>query len=154
MTNVFVFLYMLYVVLCFIYLFNINSYTRDQVLCEFLLGLVVIDNQFLKEILFAQVPNIPSILQIPDISPGIKYMLNDFIDRGRRQGSFGEVALYTVHGSWWGSWRLMFIHVYIYSSIYIYSRTRQFCNVRENFVVGPQGHLIRYSLYLYICHRV
>lgn len=103
MTNVFVFLYMLYVVLCFIYLFNINSYTRDQVLCEFLLGLVVIDNQFLKEILFAQVPNIPSILQIPDISPGIKYMLIDFIDRGRRQGSFGEVALYTVHGSWWGS---------------------------------------------------
>lgn len=76
-------------------------------------------------------------------------MLNDFIDRGRRQGSFGEVALYTVHGSWWGSWRLMFIHV-----VYIYSRTRQFCNVRENFVVGPQGHLIRSSLYLYICHRV
>lgn len=36
---------MLYFV--FIYLFNINSYTRDTKLCEFLL--VVIDNQFLRK---------------------------------------------------------------------------------------------------------
>lgn len=42
------------------------------------------------------------------------------------------------------------LYMYIFTLVYIYSRTRQFCNVRENFVVGPQGHLIRSSLYLYI----